>query len=131
MQTVMHQGNQYFITFIDNYSHKAYVYFIKTKDQAFSIFQEYKVEIENSTGHHIQALQSDNGGEYTSKTFKTYLRNNGINHQQTAPYIPQQNSIAERYNRTIIKMARTMVHHMGLPLSFWAEAINTVVYICN
>ena len=81
MQTATHQGNWYFIIFIDDYSHKVYVYFIKTKDQAFSIFQEYKAKIENSTGHCIQALQSDNGGEYMSKTFETYLRNNGINHQ--------------------------------------------------
>ena len=48
-----------------------------------------------------------------------------------APYTPQQNGIAERYNRMIVEMARTMVNHTGLPLSFWVEAINTVVYICN
>ena len=70
-------------------------------------------------------------GEYTSKTFEEYLRNNGIKHERTAPYTPQQNGIAERYNRTIVEMARTMIQHAHLPLRFWAEAVNTAVYIRN
>src|ERR1035441_4075523 len=48
-----------------------------------------------------------------------------------APYTPQQNGIAERYNRTIVEMAQTMIQHAHLPLRFWAEAVNTVVYTRN
>nr|GEU86731.1 retrovirus-related Pol polyprotein from transposon TNT 1-94 [Tanacetum cinerariifolium] len=44
---------------------------------------------------------------------------------------PQQNEVAERRNRTLIKAARTMLADSKLPTTFWAEAVNTACYVQN
>ncbi len=36
-----------------------------------------------------------------------------------------------RLNRIIMEAARAMLHHANLPLSFWAEAASTAVYLRN
>ena len=129
MNTPTHQGKKYFVSFIDDYSRKAFVYFIAFKDQAYEKFSDFKNLVENQTGHQIKILRSDQGGEYVNRNFQQYLRQNGIQHQTTAPYTPQQNGVAERFNRTVVEMGRTMLHTANLPYDFWAEAINTATYI--
>ena len=131
MKNLTHQGNRYFVTFIDDYSRRARVYFIKNKSEALDRFQEFKAQAKNEMGERIKIIRSDGGGEYVSKAFKIFLKQQGIRHQITAPYTPQQNGVAERFNRTVIEMARTMLHGANLPYSFWAEAINTATYIRN
>ena len=55
----------------------------------------------------------------------------GIERQPSTPYTPEQNGVAERANRTIVEMARSMIHAQRLKLSFWAEAVTNAVYIRN
>nr|GEX99172.1 hypothetical protein [Tanacetum cinerariifolium] len=43
----------------------------------------------------------------------------------------QQNGVAERKNRSLIKAARTMLADSLLPIPFWAEAVNTACYVQN
>lgn len=83
------------------------------------------------SGHYLKVLRSDRGGEYTSNLFRSFCRAHGINHQLTTAYTPQQNGVAERKNRTILDMARSMVKAKHLPRTFWAEAILCAVYLLN
>ncbi len=76
-------------------------------------------------------LRTDNGGEYLSKEFQTYLASKGIEHQLTVPHSPQQNGVAERLNRTLVESARAMLSHSNLANIFWAEAISTAAYLRN
>ncbi|GJY85512.1 retrovirus-related pol polyprotein from transposon TNT 1-94 [Tanacetum coccineum] len=55
----------------------------------------------------------------------------GITRQLTAPYTPEQNDVAERKNRTVVEMARSMLKQKGMPHSFWAEGVATAVHILN
>ncbi|GJS58887.1 retrovirus-related pol polyprotein from transposon TNT 1-94 [Tanacetum coccineum] len=71
-----------------------YVYLLKSKDQAFETFKIYKAEVENQRGKKIQILRSDRGGEYFSTEFSCYCESQGLIHQRTAPYTPQQNGVA-------------------------------------
>lgn len=79
----------------------------------------------------MQMIRSDNGTEYTSKKFNKFCEDTGVEHQLTAPYSPQQNGTAERKNRTIMEMARCLLHDKDLPKKFWAEAVNTAVFLLN
>jgi hypothetical protein len=65
-------GYVYYVSFIDDYSRKTWVYFLKSKDEVFSKFKEFKALRENLSERKIKILKSDNGGEYTSKEFANF-----------------------------------------------------------
>jgi transposase InsO family protein len=72
-------GYVYYVSFIDDYSRKTWIYFLKSKDEVFSKFKEFKSLIENLSERKIKILKLDNGGEYTSKEFVNFCRDVGIN----------------------------------------------------
>ena len=131
MSTTSLGGSRYYVTFIDDYTRYTTVYFLKTKDEVLEKFKEFHNFTINHTGKQIQTLRTDNGGEYCSKAFDTYLKENGITHQLTVPFNPAQNGVAERMNRTVVESARSMLSHSNMPNEFWAEAVNTSVYLRN
>ena len=67
-------GYVYYVYFIDNFSRKTWVYFMKNKDKVFSKFKEFKALIENHTEKKIKTFRSDNGGEFTSNEFKIVMQ---------------------------------------------------------
>ena len=131
MSTKSLGGAEYFVTFIDDKSRMVWVYPIKTKDQVFQKFTEWKALVENATGERVKTLRTDNGGEYTGKKFEQYLIDCGIKHEYTVPKTPEQNGVAERMNRTIVEMARAMLCESKLPRRFWGEAVSTAAYLRN
>nr|KYP66220.1 Retrovirus-related Pol polyprotein from transposon TNT 1-94 [Cajanus cajan] len=123
--------SNYFLLFIDDFSRKTWVYFLKEKSEVFENFKKFKAHVEKESGLLIKALRSDRGGEFTSKEFQKYCEDNGIRRQLTVPRSPQQNGVAERKNRTILEMARSMLKSKKLPKEFWAEAVACAVYLTN
>ena len=81
--------NLYFLLFIDDFSRMTWVYFLKEKSQAFSVFKEFKALVETQSGFKLKVLRIDNGGEYTSGAFKSFCAESGIIHQLTTTYSPQ------------------------------------------
>lgn len=124
-------GGNYFLTFIDDYTHYVWIYILKRKDQVFEKFIEWKAVVENSSGRKLKTLRTDNGGEYTSAEFDAYLKEEGVRHELTVPKTPQQNGVAERMNRTLVEAVRSMLSDAKLPKKFWAEALSTAVYLRN
>jgi transposase InsO family protein len=61
---------------------------MKTKDEVFDRFQEFRAHIENLTGKKIKVLRSNNGGEYTSKDFSDFCKEVGIKRELIVPYNP-------------------------------------------
>ena len=68
----------YFITFTDDLSRYGYVYLMRHKSEAFEKFKEFRHEVEKQIGKPIKVLRSDRGGEYLSRDFLDYLKENGI-----------------------------------------------------
>ena len=120
---------KYFVTFVDDHTRYVWAYILKSKDEVFAHFQKWKAQVEKSTGREVKILRSDNGGEYTSKEFNSYLITEGIKHEQTTPHTPQQNGVAERLNRTLIEGVQTMLADSKLLHQFWAVALATMVYL--
>jgi hypothetical protein len=84
---------------------------------------------ENAIGKRLKCLRSNNGGEYCSKKFYNYYSYHGIHRNKTIPRTPQENGVLERMNMTIVEHARCMRLHAGLPLQFWADDVDIVVYL--
>ena len=124
-------GYEYFVTVTDDYSTYGFVYLMHQKFETFDKFREYKVEAENQLGVHIKQLRYDRGGEYLYGEFKFYLTQEGIVSQLSAPGTPQQNGVAERRNRTLLDMVRSMLSYSSLPISFWGYALETATYLLN
>ena len=124
-------GFEYFITFIDDYSRYGYIYLMRHKFEAFEKFKEYRAETEKRLNKCIKTLRFDRSGEYLLGEFRDYLSEQGITSQLSAPGVPQQNGVAERRNRTLMDMVRSMMSYSDLPNSFWGYALETTAYILN
>jgi hypothetical protein len=124
-------GSLYYVIFIDDYSRKTWLYLLKTKDEVFNKFQEFKAEIENLTNKKIKTLRTDNGGEYTSKEFVAFCKSAGIRRELTVPHNPQQNGVAERKNRSIEETVKALLNDQGLSMFLWGEAAMTTIYVQN
>ena len=129
MSVSLFGGSRYYVTFIDDYTRYNCVYFMKNKIEVLEKFKEFHNFAKNLAGERIKVLRSDNGGEYSSRHFDEYLKEKGITRQLTVPNNPAQNGLAERMNRTIVESARSMMFHSNLSVNFWAEAVNTAVYV--
>jgi len=131
-------GKWYYVSFIDDYSRFVWVYFLTEKSEVFATFKSWRAQVETQTGHKVKTLnvmvrylRSDNGGEYTSKEFGRYCKEEGITRHLTTVYTPQQNAVSERFNRTVLEKVRSMLSQSSLPYEFWAEAVNTAAYMVN
>ena len=131
--------SRYFVTFIDDFSEWTFVYTMKKKSETFACFKKFhklaekqtrlkidKVNVINRTNlplERVKTLRTDNGGESLSNEFKRYLEEHGIKHQLTIAYTPQQTGVAERTNRAILGLVRSMLHSSHLSKEFWAEVV--------
>lgn len=125
------RGSRYLLTFICDKSRRIFVYFIEFKSEVYDKFLEFKAMVEKQTGRKIKRLRTDNGGEYKNDKFKQFFKKSGILHETTCPYTPEQNGVAERWNRSIMEKTRCLLHDSGLEKKFWAEAVNCAVYLLN
>nr|GEX24784.1 zinc finger, CCHC-type [Tanacetum cinerariifolium] len=124
-------GKKYMFLLVDDCTRYMWVYFLKSKDEAFETFKEFKLKVKNEVGKKIKSIRIDRGGEFTSREFTRYCKENGILRQLTAPYSPQQNGIVKRRNRSVMSTTRSMLKAMHMPQIFWAEAIRHAVYVLN
>jgi transposase InsO family protein len=80
----------------------------------------------------IKKIRSDNGTEFKNSQIEGFLEEEGIKHEFSSPYTPQQNSVVERKNRTLLDMARTMLdeHRTGFgPRRLTPPATPSIGYI--
>jgi hypothetical protein len=79
----------------------------------------------------VKKIRSDNGSEFKNLEVEEYHEEEGIKHEFSAPYMPQQNGVVERKNRTLIYMAKTMLGEYNTTERFWSEAVNTACHAIN
>ena len=81
----------------------------------FEQFYHFKALVEKQSGHYIKVSRTGRGGEYISKDFLRICREHGIHKQFTTRYTPQQNTVEERKNKTIMDMVKSMLKEKNLP----------------
>ena len=124
-------GNRYFVVFVDDFSKFCVVYLLKERAMVFECFKEFKNFMEVRLNTRIKSLMSDNGGEYVSSEFETYLKENGIDHVKSVPYCHAQNGRAERMIQKVQQEARSLLIHSKLPTKYWSLAVLTAAYLIN
>ena len=82
-------GAIYYVSFIDDFSRNAWLYFLKKKSHVFNKFKEYKSLVENQIGKKMKVLRTDNRGEFYEKEFEQFCKECGITRHKTTPYTPQ------------------------------------------
>jgi len=126
-----HGGNFYFLSIIDDFSRKVWIYLLKHKSQAFAKFREWRTLLEKQLDRKVKTLRTDNGLEFCSEEFNSFCAELGIQRHRTVRLTPQHNGVAERMNRTLLDKARCMLFSSGLSKAFWGEGIVTAAYLVN
>ena len=98
MPTLSMGGAAYFVTFIDDFSRKTWVYPLRRKDEVLFVFKRFVTLVETQTSKKVKCLRSDNDGEYVSKPFQDFCDQKGIKRELTAQYNPPHNGVAKRMN---------------------------------
>lgn len=133
-------GEKYFILFIDDFSRYCYMYLLHEKSQSVNVLEIFINEVERQLDRKVKVVRSDRGGEFYGKfnesgqcpgPFAKLLESRGICAQYTLPGTPQQNGVAERRNRTLMDMVRSMLSNSNVPFSLWMHALKTATYLLN
>jgi transposase InsO family protein len=124
-------SNKYSTVIVDDYSCFTWVFFLHDKGETQEVFKKFSMRAQNEFDVKIKKIRSDNGTKFKNTQVEEYLDQEGIEHEFSAPYTPQQNRVAERKNRTLIESARIILDEYKTSDSFWAEAINTTCHAIN
>jgi hypothetical protein len=131
VRTASQGGHMYFVIFIDDFSRKVQVYFMRHKSETFAKFKLWKAKVENQTGKKVKCLRIDNGNEYTNDEFRYFYEQHGIRRHFTVPKTHQQNGVVEMMNRSIAKRARCLGLNAGLAKILWADVVSMACYLIN
>jgi hypothetical protein len=124
-------GNKYGLVIIEDFFRFTWVFFLQDKYETQGTLKCFLRRAQNEFELKVKKIRSDNGSEYKNFQVEEYLEEEGIKHEFSAPYTPQQNGVVERKDMTLIDMARTMLGEYKTPERFWSEAVNTACHAIN
>jgi transposase InsO family protein len=124
-------GCKYGLVIVDDFSRFTWVFFFSDKGETQEVLKKFMRRAQNEFELKIKKVRSDNGTEFKNTGVEEFLSEEGIKHEFSVPYSPQQNGVVERKNQTLIEAARTMLDEYKTPNNFWAEAVNTACHAIN
>jgi transposase InsO family protein len=125
------RGSKYGLVIVDDFSCFTWVFFLQDKSETQGTLKRFLRRAQNEFELKVKKIRSDNGSKFNNLQVEEYLEEEGVKHEFSAPYTPQQNGVVERKNRTLIDMARTMLGEFKTPKWFWSEAVNTACHAIN
>jgi len=120
-----------FLVMLDDATRWLSISLLTNKDDAGEHIEAYCKQIHNITSRYPGTLQCDGGGEFINENLKEYCQERGIHIRRSSAYTPEQNSRAERINRTIIEGVSSMLLDCQLPFMYWGFAADAFVYVKN
>ncbi|XP_031249850.1 uncharacterized protein LOC116107700 [Pistacia vera] len=124
-----HGGSIYFMSIVDDYSRKVWVFLLRSKNEALERLKSWQTLVKNQVDKKVKALRTDNGLKFCNSEFDRYCSDQGILRHRTVRGTPQQNGVAERMKRTLLEKMRCLLFTSRLPKTFWGEALNTTTYL--
>nr|GFB47038.1 hypothetical protein [Tanacetum cinerariifolium] len=131
MRVAIINEKKYILVITDDYSRYTWTLFLRSKDETPEALKEFLMMIQRNLQALVITVRTDRGTEFLNKTLNAFFKEKGIKHQTSTARTPQQKSVVERQNRTLLEAARTMLSASKLPLFFWAEAVTTACYSQN
>jgi hypothetical protein len=125
------EGSKYGLVIVDDFSCFTWFFFLQDKSETQGILKRFLKRAQNEFELKVKKIRSDNGSEFKNLQVEEYLEEEGIKHEFSAPYTPQQNGVVERKNRTLIDTARMMLGEYKTPERFWSEAVNIARHAIN
>jgi transposase InsO family protein len=125
------EGSKYGLVIVDEFLCFTLVFFLQGKSETQGTLKRFLKRAQNEFELKVKKIRSDNGSEFKNLQVEELLEEEGIKHEFSAPYTPQQNGVVERKNRTLIDMARTMLGEFKTPERFWSEAVNMACHAIN
>ena len=101
------EGYKFYISFVDDYSRYTWIFPLRLKSEALTVFTYFNKMIERQFQLQIQCLQTDWGGEY--RKLQPLLQQLGITFRHPCPYTHQQQGRAKRKHRNIVKIGLTLL----------------------
>ena len=101
-------------TFVDDFSCKVWVYFLRHENEAFPMFKKLEALVQPQTGRKIKKLMTDNSLEFYETDFNEFCVVQGTARDKTLVGKPQQNGVAEGINRTLLGRAHCMLSNASL-----------------
>jgi hypothetical protein len=124
-------GSKYGLVIVDDFSRFTWVFFLLDKSETQGTLKRFLKRVQNEFELKVKKIRSDNGSEFKNLQVEEFLEEEGIKHEFFAPYTPQQNSVVERKNMTLIDMTRMMLGEFKTPERFWSEAVKTACHAIN
>ena len=123
---------EYFVLFIDKATKYMFVEFLHTLTQTQDAYNKLRTTVSTHfKGKKIRFFRADGHGTYTSDEMMATYEEDSTIPKFRASHNPNGNALSEREIRTIISMARTLLHSSGLPLNMWEAAVRHAVWIHN
>ncbi|POM61971.1 putative Polyprotein [Phytophthora palmivora] len=125
------KANQ-FLLVVDEATRYKWGYLIANKDQAAALIETLVKRLAvKFPKRNVSMLFSDGGGEFVNNQLQQFCDGQGIEARSTNAYSPQENSIVERANQTVIRQVQSLLIATQLPLSLWGEAFDHTIYTMN
>ncbi|XP_071704401.1 uncharacterized protein [Rutidosis leptorrhynchoides] len=123
------EGFRYFLTVVDDFSKSVWVFLLSNKSDTSENIINFVHMFKNQFNKSIKVFRSDNGTEFLNHTLSNFLKQNGIIHQTSCVYTPQQNGIEvintdEGLNLSQRKYCLELINEFGL---LAAKPVNTPI----
>lgn len=103
----------------------------KAAETTLACLETFDVRAENQWGWRVKIVRTDGGTEFKNEMWDKYCQRRGIVHETTTPHSSSANGVAERRNRTILDLARSMLSDSRLPAHYWGEAAATAAHVLD
>ena len=124
-------GARWFVSLIDDCTRVTWIFLLKQKSDVSTIIPNFHSMIQNQFGVKIKRFRTDNARDYFNQILSSYFQSQGIIHESSCVYTPQQNGVAERKNGHLLNTTRTLLFQGNVPKSYWGEAVLTAAHMIN
>ncbi|XP_074342061.1 uncharacterized protein LOC141679463 [Apium graveolens] len=118
----------------NSFSHseiKSTVPFERVHIDVWGPYKDFIAHVATQYSAKIVKVRSDNAPKLCQGLMKELFLQQGIFHQTTCRYTPQQNGAVERKHRHLLEIGRALFFQSKIPKKYWSESILCAAYILN